>query len=99
MNNILNILTIIIISIYIVYNKNIHIIKLFNNDIFKIIILFIMIIISNKQPVLSLLLCISYIITIQNNTNEPFNNCSCGSQVTNNKDKLPFCSNPTYYSS
>lgn len=79
---IINIL-IIIISIYIVYNKNVSIIKIFKNDIIKMIILFLMIIISNNYPMLSLLICISYIITLQYNMNESFHNCLCGSNVHN----------------
>ena len=103
MKNILNIL-IIIISAYIVYNKNISIIKIFENDIFKILILFLMIIISNKHPILSLLICFSYIITIQNNVKESFDNClfgykvevcPAGEELIHIHGLLPFCGNPT----
>ena len=83
--NILNISIILIISVYIIYNKNISIIKIFNNDIIKILVLFLMIIISNNHPTISLLICISYIITIQNNVKELFGNCLYGPKV----DKCP----------
>ena len=100
--NIFNIL-IIIISVYIIYNNNISIIKIFKNDIIKIIILFLMIIISNNQPTLSLLICIGYIITNQHNVKELFHNCLCGSKEEECPagEKLihihglrPFCGNP-----
>ena len=72
-------------GVYIVINKYIPspFIQIINNDIFKIIILFIMIVIN--KPILSLLIGISYILTIQNincscntkNSKEKFGNCSC----------------------
>jgi len=81
--NTLNISIILIISIYIIINNNNqYIIKIFNNNLFKILILFSMIVISNKHPTLALLICISYIITIQNNIKELFNNCLCGPKIT-----------------
>ena len=81
------IINILIIIILCVYNKNPLIIKIFKNDIIKIIILFLMIVISNNHPTLSLLICISYIILLNNNVNELFHNCLCGSKVTINDEE------------
>jgi len=81
--NIINYLIIIILSFYIITNSHIIPNKLFNNNLFKIIILFIMIIIN--KPIISLLIGISYIITLQN-VNESFN-CLCGFKNPNDKNK------------
>ena len=110
--NTLNISIILIISIYIIIcysplgvyvpkNKNLN--KIFNNNIFKIFILYLMIVICNTNLTLSLLIGIAYIITIQNNLKELFNNCLRGSRITacpsgqgliNIHGLNPFCGNP-----
>jgi hypothetical protein len=40
-----------------------------------------MIVISNKKPILSILICCAYIVTIKNYPNELFGNCLCGSKI------------------
>lgn len=77
-NIISNIINLIII-IYIIVNKYkpSFYFKIFNNNIFKIIILFTMIVIN--KPITSLLISILYIIIIQTENREHFGNCLCGS--------------------
>jgi hypothetical protein len=111
MNNI-SIIINLFLSIYIIINKNVYpsLKNIFNNNIFKIILLFIIIIINN--PTISLLISISYIVTLQNINNpyncsckEQFGNCLCGSRITQNdcldgqeiihvNGLKPFCGNP-----
>ena len=78
--NIINILIIVILVIYIIVNKKppIKILKIINHDIFKIIILFLMIIINNST--ISILIFMAYIITIQYNIKESFS-CLCGKKL------------------
>ena len=87
--NTISILINLFIGFYIITNNNISypFIQLFNNNIFKIIILFIMIIVN--KPILSLLIGISYIITTQK-VNESFN-CLCGASTKYPKEKFGNC--------
>ena len=77
--NIISNLINLIIIIYIINNKYkpSFYIQIFNNNIFKIIILFTMIVIN--KPVTSLLISILYISIIQIETREKFGNCLCNS--------------------
>ena len=63
--NIINILIIIILALYIIINRkpSNEFLKIINHDIFKMIILFIMIIINN--PTISILIFMTYIMTIR----------------------------------
>jgi len=66
----------IILGIYIIFINNkipINFINLFNNDIFKIIILLIIVSISNKYKTISILLSIVFILTIINSNTSNFN--------------------------
>ncbi len=87
--NILWNLTNLIIFIYIIIIKYIpqsviHNLNniIFNNNIFKIIILFIMIVIN--KPITSVLICILYIINIQTKTQEEFS-CPCNKNMCQKK--------------
>ena len=110
MNNI-NIIIILLLSIYIIINNISPSLKnIFNNNIFKITILFIIIIINN--PIISILATISYLITIQDNNDsyhickhEKFGNCLCGLDIKkedcpNGQELIhvnglkPFCGDP-----
>ena len=109
MNNI-NIIIILLLSVYIIINTNSSLKNIFNNNIFKIIILFIIIMIND--PIISILATISYIITIQNNydsyhicKHEKFGNCLCGLDIKkedcpNGQELIhvnglkPFCGDP-----
>lgn len=86
--NIVNIIIILLLSIYIIINNNINpsLKNIFNNNIFKIIILFIIIMIND--PIISILATISYIITIpvindsyHSCKHEKFGNCLCGLDI------------------
>ena len=83
--NTISILINLFIGLYIITNKYISssFIKIFNNNLFKIIILFIMIIMN--KPILSLLICVSYIITLYDikYPNKNFDNCLGGSNNIN----------------
>jgi len=102
--NTLNISIILIISVYIILNyKNKDINKFFNNNIFKIFILFLMVVLSNYNITISLLIGIVYVLTIQNNINELFSNCLYGSKITecpigqqivNSRGLKPYCGDP-----
>jgi len=67
------------IIIYIIINKYkpSFYFQIFNNNIFKIIILFTMIVIN--KPITSILISILYIIIIQTERREDFCSCLCGS--------------------
>ena len=103
--NILYSLIILIISMYIILNEKIPvcIMDILNNNISKIFILFLMIIISVKHPLISILICYAYIITIKNYPKETFGNCLCGNKIKKCSEGqqlihinglLPFCGDP-----
>jgi hypothetical protein len=109
--NDLNNFMVVIISIYILFSHKIpsNVTKILNNNIFKIFILFLMIVISNNYLMLSLLICIAYVITIQNSPTELFGNCLChasdglinkketcplGQKMIHIHGLLPFCGDP-----
>ena len=103
--NILYSLVILIISMYIILNDKIpdYIMNILNNNIFKIFILFLMIVISDKHPIISILICYAYIVTIKNYPIESFGNClygnkikECpeGQQLIHIHGLLPFCGDP-----
>jgi len=74
-SNIIN-LTIFIYIIVNKYNPSFYS-DIINNNIFKILILFTMVVIN--KPITSILISILYILIIQSETRENFSNCYCGS--------------------